>query len=446
MPRARPVNAGEQAALLVAALGLLGVSTALASASAGPPAPRIDSHPPRQTRARTATFYFSDAQPRVSFRCSLDGSRPIPCSSPVRYGRRLAPGQHTFSVLARSAGGEYSAPTSYRYMINLKAPRVEVSFPARGGIYNAAGWTNGCPGGGGACGSVVASSGVRGVTAWLKRAGTSAAIAASPDWQTARLTRAGHHRHAATRAKWFYRLSLPRPDGSYTLVIRATDRIGNVTRRRTERVIHFTIDNTPPPAPQLVSTPSLNSTTPSAAFSFTDTAGAVSFQCSIDDGAWASCTSPVSYPPVSAGEHVFGVRAVDPAGNVSQASSWSWTYAPVSSAPFTVTGNATEALYPGAQPSQIPLSLLNPNAVAITVTAVTVTLDSTSLPPGCDPSAYEIDQPSLTSAGVQIPGDGSVTLPAQGASTAAIRMLDLGSNQDACQSAHLRLLFSGTAQ
>ena len=147
MPRARPINAGEQAALLVAALGLLGVSTALASASAGPPAPRINAHPPRQTRARTATFYFSDAQPRVSFRCSLDGSRPAPCSSPVHYRQILAPGQHSFSVLARSASGEYSATASYGYTINLNAPRVEVSFPARGGIYNTASWTKGCPGG-----------------------------------------------------------------------------------------------------------------------------------------------------------------------------------------------------------------------------------------------------------------------------------------------------------
>ena len=99
----------------------------------------------------------------------------------------------------------------------------------------------------------------------------------------------------------------PVPDGSYTLVIRATDRIGNVTRLRTQRVIHFTVDNTSPPAP-------------------------------------------------------------------------------VSSAPFTVSGNATQLSTQVQTRARSRCRLVNPNAVAITVTALTVTLDSTSVPTGCDPS------------------------------------------------------------
>jgi hypothetical protein len=48
-------------------------------------------------------------------------------------------------------------------------------------------------------------------------------------------------------------------------------------------------------------------------FTFSSEAGAT-FECRIDTGAWAACTSPYTPPPV-AGTHRFWVRAVDGAGN-----------------------------------------------------------------------------------------------------------------------------------
>ncbi|OLT23481.1 hypothetical protein BJF78_32245 [Pseudonocardia sp. CNS-139] len=59
-------------------------------------------------------------------------------------------------------------------------------------------------------------------------------------------------------------------------------------------------------------------TTATFAFTGTDNASTVAFQCrldSADPAAFAPCTSPVSYPGLALGEHTFTVRAVDFSGN-----------------------------------------------------------------------------------------------------------------------------------
>jgi large repetitive protein len=58
-------------------------------------------------------------------------------------------------------------------------------------------------------------------------------------------------------------------------------------------------------------------------FSGTDTRAVAGFQCSLDGGAFATCTSPQTVK-VKKGRHTFEVRAVDQAGNVGAAASDSW--------------------------------------------------------------------------------------------------------------------------
>ena len=70
-----------------------------------------------------------------------------------------------------------------------------------------------------------------------------------------------------------------------------------------------------PPATTIDSGPSgtITDSTPTFAFS-TNEAGS-SFECKVDGGAFAACTSPTT-PSLGAGSHSFQVRATDVAGNV----------------------------------------------------------------------------------------------------------------------------------
>ncbi|MGN6190343.1 MAG: hypothetical protein ACTHOE_15745 [Conexibacter sp.] len=92
------------------------------------------------------------------------------------------------------------------------------------------------------------------------------------------------------------------------------------TRTTTSR----TKDTTPPPAPALTQKPSDPSSSDTATFGFTDSEAGVTYLCKLDGGAYAACTSPVTYKKLADGTHSFGVEARDAAGNVSSATTWRW--------------------------------------------------------------------------------------------------------------------------
>ncbi len=253
-------------------------------------------------------------------------------------------------------------------------------------------------------------------------------------------------RRRLKRAGWLYALPFPVTAGSYTVRVRATDQIGNVTRRRTQRTISFSISTTQPPAPAITAAPSDPSSSAAATFAFTDGWGDATFECSLDNQGWTPCQAAITYTGLQPGAHMFAVRAIDPAGDVSQATQFAWTITAASSGlPSTILGDAVGHLYPGASAQQVPLTIKNPNSAAIDVTGLTAVIDESSLPAGCSLSGYELEQASIPSAGIAVPAGGSVTLPAQGATTASIRMLDLPIDQDACQNAQLTLSYSGSA-
>ena len=50
------------------------------------------------------------------------------------------------------------------------------------------------------------------------------------------------------------------------------------------------------------------------------------FECKLDSGTFASCTSPYSYQNLSDGSHTFTVQAKDAAGNLDQSpATYTWT-------------------------------------------------------------------------------------------------------------------------
>src|SRR5262249_38119393 len=56
-----------------------------------------------------------------------------------------------------------------------------------------------------------------------------------------------------------------------------------------------------------------NNTTP--AFGFSSTEPNSTFECKVDSGSFAGCSSGFITPPLGEGLHTFSVRATDPAGN-----------------------------------------------------------------------------------------------------------------------------------
>jgi hypothetical protein len=78
---------------------------------------------------------------------------------------------------------------------------------------------------------------------------------------------------------------------------------------------------TPPPADTTAPDTTISSgptgtiTTTSASFAFTGSESGSTFECKLDSGSWATCTSPKNYTSVADGAHTFSVRATDTAGN-----------------------------------------------------------------------------------------------------------------------------------
>jgi hypothetical protein len=356
----------------------------------------------------------------------------------------LAAGTHVFSVAARDSSGNASSATSYTWLIDLSAPAVTIASPASGGFYNAAGWSAACSAGVGVCGTASDPSNVASASVSIKQNATgkywsgTAFTSKTEMYNPATLSPPG-----ATTSSWFYALSLPSPDGQYTLHVIATDGVGNSISKSSPVSSVFTIKTSPPPAPVITSAPPNPSTSTTAQFSFSDTATAVSFKCQLDGGGFSSCSSPVSYANLSDSSHTFSVHAVDQAGNVSTDTSYSWQIVQSGGMPFQISGNAPGLLYPGAAPQTIPVTLTNPNSVPIDVTSVTVSLTS---PSGvCDASTnFQLIQSSVSSTQPVVVGaNASVTLT--GAQAPSIQMLDTSANQDGCESVKLTLSYTGSA-
>jgi hypothetical protein len=103
--------------------------------------------------------------------------------------------------------------------------------------------------------------------------------------------------------------------GAHSFQVRATDEIGNTDPNPPNYL--WTIDATPPDT-MLNARPRARTSATSATFAFTATEAAT-FECSLDAGAFATCTPPKRYSRLRRGRHIFLVRAIDPAGNVDAA-------------------------------------------------------------------------------------------------------------------------------
>jgi CSLREA domain-containing protein len=253
------------------------------------PQTSISAAPPDPTNSTAATFAFSSSdEPGSGFACSLDGGAFAACGSPAEY-RGLEPGTHTFQVRARDAAGNSDpSAASYTWTIDLASPDTQIDAqPADPTNATSA--------------SFAFSSGEPGSSFECRLDGEAFASCGSPQ---------GYEGLG---------------EGAHTFDVRAIDRAGNVDS--TPARVIWTIDVTAPEA-TIDSGPAATTTSTSASFSFSASEPGSTFECSLDGGAFAGCTSPSDYSGLADGRHEFRVRATDAAANAGTPAIQAWTIEP----------------------------------------------------------------------------------------------------------------------
>ena len=111
------------------------------------------------------------------------------------------------------------------------------------------------------------------------------------------------------------------PNGAHSFHVRATDETGNTDESPASRT--FTVHlgsggDTTPPETTIDSGPEAGSTviTDTTTLGFSSNEGGSSFQCRVDNEAFAPCSSPKLVGPLGDGLHTFEARAIDAAGNI----------------------------------------------------------------------------------------------------------------------------------
>jgi hypothetical protein len=230
-------------------------------------------------------FQFGASETGTPFECALDTAAFAPCTSPISYSA-LPAGQHTFRVRSfDSFANVDKTPASFAWtVVDTKKPETTLTAAPTGTQATAT--------------ATVSFSASEAATFECALDTAAFAACASP----------------AT----FSGLA----DGSHTVQIRAIDTAGNVDD--TPATATWKVDTTAPDT-TISAGPTGSTTSTSASFSFTATE-AGTFECALDGGAFAACTTPKAYSGVAVGSHTFQVRGRDAVGNLDASpASRTWT-------------------------------------------------------------------------------------------------------------------------
>jgi hypothetical protein len=241
------------------------------------PGTAITTPPFLVTADDTPTFEFTSTKPGSTFECRVDDGAVEPCTSPYTMAR-LDDGSHSFEVRAVDGGGNVDpTPAERAFTVDTTAPDTIITSGPSGTIHQ------------------------RTPTFNLESTDPQATLECRIDDGTFAPCASPH-------------TTAPLDEGAHTFEVRATDAAGNADPTPAARTFTVTIDATAPQT-TITSGPALLSLLSNkATFVFSSSEVGSRFECRLDDGAWASCTSPRSYSGLRLGRHSFAVRAIDPAG------------------------------------------------------------------------------------------------------------------------------------
>ncbi|MFL5966271.1 MAG: OmpL47-type beta-barrel domain-containing protein, partial [Gaiellaceae bacterium] len=245
----------------------------------------ITSHPSAISTDGRPTFSFTATEPGVTFQCKVDAGAFAACTSPSTF--TLADGAHTIAVRAADAAGNVDAtPDSFAWTIDTTAPTTTItSRPAA--IVNDS------------TASFSFTANDSAATFECKLDGGSFAACTSPTSYTGLA------------------------EGSHTFTVRSIDSAGNADP--SPKVASWSIDTNAPDT-TITAHPASVSTSAGATFSVTSSEPGSTFECALDGGAFAACSSPITYPNLADGDHTFAVHAIDGAGNTDPSpDTFSWT-------------------------------------------------------------------------------------------------------------------------
>jgi hypothetical protein len=229
---------------------------------------------------------FSSQLSGGSFYCSLDQAQFTLCGSPQAFAN-LTSGAHLFQVYGKTPDGIVSGtPASYSWIVDAIAPVVTI--------------TN--------------SSNLPTLTS--SNAIAFAFVSTEPGQFICSVD--GLPAVDCQSPASFGSLA----DGLHVFTVSARDLVGNVSG---QAGFQWTIDSTPPVTTLLEVSPAQTITNQNSAFFSFSANESAGFECAIDAASFSPCVSPVSLNSLNEGAHWFEVRAVDLAGNVSLASTYSWT-------------------------------------------------------------------------------------------------------------------------
>jgi len=242
------------------------------------PVAKITAGPQGSVPNGPATFTFESNESFSSFECKLDAGEYAPCVSPFHLPADISDGYHSFRVAAIDRAGNRSLAPQRDFKLLSVAPAVEfTSGPAQGQVIRA----------------TAASFGFT-------------AAAAVPGFECS--VDGGDYAPCASPAA-----VTGLADGAHSISVRSIDEVGNRSAEAATR--SWTVDATPP-GTAITAGPSAKSKSAEASFSFSSSEAGSGFECSLDDAAFAACTSPQEFEGLSDGNHQFRVRSIDPAGNV----------------------------------------------------------------------------------------------------------------------------------